>query len=199
MSSTPTVTVTFNSTDIKNKTDIWTLSKDICNKSDFSNQKTFQNGQNSNNTYVEKLLDRKFSSSIQNVHEAGVILFDQNCQKILIIYEKHSNKWGVPKGSMESNEMLKRNFWGTAKRELYEETGINISCHNYKKHGTIIIKNKLLYLVSSKSIRKYCQPIDTEEIYKIRWISLKYLKQFVEANSCNITIRYINYILNNNL
>ena len=49
---------------------------------------------------------------------AGVLL--HNGKKILLVCEKASKLWGIPKGHQEDNE----SYYDCWKRELKEETGI---------------------------------------------------------------------------
>ena len=59
--------------------------------------------------------------------KAGVILFNKNLNKVLIVksrgYYNSGTRWGLPKGHLENNELPNE----CAMRELYEETGIKIN------------------------------------------------------------------------
>ena len=158
---------------------------------------------NKSTDYVDILLNNiekiKIKSKIKNVTECGMIMLDQNLSKILIIYQNESCKWGFPKGKMEESEYNSREYFSCAKRELFEETGIILNCNKYKKLGSIIIKNKLLYIVMLQSKIQYSRPLDTLEIGKIKWINVYDLCSFIKHNNCNITIKNIYDYMNCNL
>lgn len=123
------------------------------------------------------------------INECGVILFDKNLEKVLIIFQKESLKWGLPKGHLEEREKQNNKYFDCAKRELLEETGIMINNHKHKKLGTFIIRDKLFYVLQLlKEIAIY-QPIDTTEIGAIKWLCIKDLMSFLNKYSCNITLK----------
>ena len=61
---------------------------------------------------------------------AGVILFNEKFDKVLLVCNAGGYIWGFPKGNREKNETLQE----TAVRELYEETGIKITSKNLLKN-----------------------------------------------------------------
>ena len=102
--------------------------------------------------------------------EAGGILF-------LLVYSAKNRQWGFPKGHVEENETEIE----TAKREIFEETGIrniefagNFRCSDSYKtvgvlphtKGRIIVKNVIYYLCFTDSAF-----IDRQnsEIERCRW------------------------------
>ena len=155
------------------------------------------------NNYINVLLDNieqiKSKTRIKNVNECGIIMLDYNLSKMLIIYQNESSKWGFPKGKMDTNEYNSKEYFSCAKRELYEETGIMLNCNKYKKLGSIIIKNKLFYIIMLQSKIKYSRPIDDVEIGKIKWINISDLCSFINKNNCNITIKNIYDYMSNTL
>lgn len=123
------------------------------------------------------------------INECGVILFDKKLEKVLIIFQKESLKWGLPKGHLEEKEKINNKYYDCAKRELLEETGIMISNHKHKKLGTFVIRDKLFYVLQLVKEISIYQPIDTTEIGAIRWLWIKDLLSFMNMYSCNITIK----------
>ena len=123
------------------------------------------------------------------INECGVILFDKNLEKVLIIFQKESLKWGLPKGHLEEKEKLNNKYFDCAKRELLEETGIMISNHKHKKLGTFVIRDKLFYVLQLLKEISIYQPIDTTEIGAIRWLWIKDLFSFMNKYNCNITLK----------
>jgi 8-oxo-dGTP pyrophosphatase MutT (NUDIX family) len=133
--------------------------------------------------------DTNKKDRIRNVNECGVILFKKDMEELLIVYQSSSNKWGFPKGHMTTLERYNKEYFNCAKRELYEETNIDLRSHQYTKYGTLIIGNKLFYVIEVKAGQMYARPKDRAEIAKIRWIKRNNLQNFVLKNQCNITLK----------
>lgn len=137
-------------------------------------------------------------NKLKYVNECGIILFNQDFSKLLIVYQNISQKWGFPKGKMFDEEKQYGLYYDCASREMLEETGICLKHYRkkYKKingaESSVIIKNKLFFLLSTDSVYvRNCYPSDTEEIGQTRWINTNELGSFIKNNNCNITLRYI--------
>ena len=105
---------------------------------------------------------------------ARVILFN-NAGKILLIKRSPTddkpNLWDLPGGKMEEEDRgHKKPKKACAKRELYEETGINIKTHRLKKRGEVLhpLKNKLFCLFSA-AVRGKPQIVLSEEHTESMW------------------------------
>lgn len=123
------------------------------------------------------------------INECGVILLDKNSKKVLIIFQKESLKWGLPKGHLKEIEKINNLYYDCAKRELLEETGIMINNHKHKNLGTFIIRDKLFYVLQlSREIALY-KPIDTVEIGAIKWLELSEIIPFLNKYNCNVTLK----------
>ena len=129
------------------------------------------------------------SQNLKHVTECGVILFNFNMNEILLVFQKLSKKWGFPKGHMNINEVQSRQFFNCAKRELFEETNIDLRVQPHTKYGTLLICNKLFYIIGLKRQALCAHAKDTQEISKIKWVNRHHLCNFVQQNSCNITLR----------
>lgn len=125
----------------------------------------------------------------QFIKECGVVLINKNFDKILIIFQNESLKWGLPKGHLDEKEKKQKLFFDCAKRELLEETGIMITTHKYKKKGTYILKDKLFYVIQLSKDIMIRKPIDTKEIGDIKWLPISNLLKFMECYNCNITLK----------
>lgn len=144
-------------------------------------------------------------NQLKYVNECGIILFNQNFSKLLIVYQNISQKWGFPKGKMFDEEKQYGLYYDCASREMLEETGVCLKHYRkkYKKinggESSVIIKNKIFFLLSTDSIYvRTCYPSDTEEIGQTRWINTNELGSFIKNNQCNITLRHIyDYMTNN--
>jgi len=131
---------------------------------------------------------RSSKVTINNVKDCGVILINKSLDKILIVLQKVSKKWGLPKGHMTEEEYTNRLYFQCAKRELLEETGIVLSSSGYEKLGTVIINNKLFYIVKYNREEINLSPVDRDEIMFATWIPLSCLSNFVMRNTCNRTL-----------
>jgi 8-oxo-dGTP pyrophosphatase MutT (NUDIX family) len=102
---------------------------------------------------------------IYMIKKCGIIFFNTEENKYLLVQGKKSGKWGFPKGHQESKETEKE----TAIRELHEETGIIISADELNEK--IRFKNNVYFKVFSD-----CKPnikiVDTNEILKVAWFTL---------------------------
>jgi 8-oxo-dGTP pyrophosphatase MutT (NUDIX family) len=126
-------------------------------------------------------------SFINKVTECGVIVFTNGMRDMLIVFQNISRKWGLPKGYMTQEEQNKKQFFKCAKRELFEETGIDLRTVTHTKYGTLVIGNKLFYIVEVKSHVRI-NVIDTHEISEVRWIPRNELCSFVLTHNCNATL-----------
>lgn len=129
------------------------------------------------------------------INECGVVLLNKQLDKVLIIFQNESLKWGLPKGHMDSSEIHKNAYFDCAKRELLEETGIMITTHKYRKLGTFVVKDKLFYVLQLLKDIKVKKPIDTFEIGDIKWLPIIELVAFMNNYQCNVTIKELkNYL-----
>ncbi len=137
--------------------------------------------------------------------ECGAIIMDKSCKYILLIKQRLSNKWGLPKGHMEKEEIEKNNILNCIKREINEETGINLNKINYNYIDMRYFYNnkyynRVLFVFRINKDIKYINlnPWDLNEICDTKWIEIKYLKDFMCENNCNTSLRNIdiyNYII----
>lgn len=126
------------------------------------------------------------------INECGIVLINNTFDKILIIFQNESLKWGLPKGHMDPKELYKKAYFDCAKRELLEETGIMITTHKYRKLGTFVIKDKLFYTLQLLKDINIKKPIDTNEIGDVKWLPIKNILQFMKTARCNITLKELN-------
>lgn len=128
----------------------------------------------------------------KNINECGVVLFNKEFDKFLIIFQKESLKWGLPKGHVDKNEFCQNAYFDCAKRELLEETGIMINNHKHRKLGSFVIRDKMFYVMQLMKDISLRQPIDTKEIGGIRWLAVTNLIDFLTNYSCNVTLKELN-------
>lgn len=119
--------------------------------------------------------------------ECGTIVFDRRGESVLIIFQKESQKWGLPKGHIDPKEG--NNYFECAKRELEEETGIMMNLIKYRRVGTCVIRNKIFYIVQLMKDVHRLRPMDHNEIGEIKWLNVEQIRSFVHAQECNVTLR----------
>jgi 8-oxo-dGTP pyrophosphatase MutT (NUDIX family) len=84
----------------------------------------------------------------------------------LLVYGRHSKKWGFPKGRCEYDESTAQ----TAMRELREETGIRLSRLDINTY--IRFNDNMYYVVEIDDIDSYPTRIeDRDEIEEVRWFT----------------------------
>ncbi len=107
----------------------------------------------------------------------GCVIFDKKTHsKVLIVYEKNRNFWGVPKGHIEKGETEIQ----TALREVKEEVGINVKVLDEKYRYVInyIIEDKQ---VDKTSVFYIAEPLDDSmettnqeaEIADSKWVTIE--------------------------
>lgn len=122
--------------------------------------------------------------------KCGIILYNMDTQKYLLVHGKKSMKWGFPKGHMEPGETEEE----TAHREFYEETGIYIRQPLINK---IRFKNNIYFRLSIRTneLPTIASIPDKNEIEKAEWFSQDDLIR-LNMNDCNFGLKnWINYFL----
>jgi len=119
--------------------------------------------------------------------KCGIILFNEKEQKYFLVYGRKSNKWGFPKGHMESGETEKE----TALREFYEETGFELK--NQDLHNRFQIKNNIYFQISishpNELIQKTTIIPDSNEILKTAWLSFIDILA-LDIENCNFGLKF---------
>ena len=108
--------------------------------------------------------------------KSGALILNNNMNKCLMVFQKKSMLWGIPKGHKESNE----DNYVCMIREVKEEIGLNLNDIKFQILDTVIIKSEIrVYII--KLLLDYlpiCSPPfeygnDNHEIEKIEWVNLK--------------------------
>ena len=100
----------------------------------------------------------------------GCIIIKNN--KILLVYEKRRNFWGLPKGHVEQGESEEE----TALREVREEVGLDVEIDKTKRYtlnyiiNNEIDKTSVFYIAKPKN--EYIK-IQESEIGNIKWCSFE--------------------------
>ena len=125
--------------------------------------------------------------------ECGSIILNKEMNKVIIVYQRLSNKWGLPKGHMSKEEIEYKDKLSCAIRETKEETGLtlkeNINC---KIIGKFNMNNKNFFIFHLFDDKINLHPIDTKEISYVKWINLIDIKNFIDYNDSNRSLRELN-------
>ena len=126
--------------------------------------------------------------------ECGGIIVDKYLKNLLIVYQRASKKWGLPKGHMDFNEIRNNDREKCAKREILEETGLDLN----KLPNTIIGKENMnnkvffIYKLDCSIEQLSLMPRDKNEILDVIWINLDNINMFTDKNECNRSLREFN-------
>ena len=102
--------------------------------------------------------------------KAGVILLNKEKNKIVIVRNKYNNwkpKWGLPKGHKEGTEKIEE----CARRELYEETGINIKINHNDPYIKVNNSTYFIYYCDDHILNNLA-PTESKEIAEIKLVSV---------------------------
>jgi 8-oxo-dGTP pyrophosphatase MutT (NUDIX family) len=128
--------------------------------------------------------------NIEKITDCGIILLCKDLEHILLVKQVESNKWGLPKGHMEF-EKDGNNKFKCARRELEEETGIRLQTGKYTKIGSLVINNKLLYIIClTEDYTKVKLSPDVREIINVYWARVSdIIEEFIRNQPCNRTLK----------
>lgn len=102
---------------------------------------------------------------------AGCIILSPNREQVILVFDKRSERWSFPKGSIELGETE----FEAAIRETYEEAGIQLTPDLLDDR--ITIRKYALYLVTLP-INIEPHPIDKNEISQACWIKVSDIQKF---------------------
>lgn len=117
------------------------------------------------------------------ITKSGVIVFNFNKTKILLVQNKTSKKWGFPKGEIQQNET----FIDACFRELKEET--NITKQNIFVFHFLKIENVFLLCAKLKNLPNI-QINDKNEIQNIKFFDKKTICSLPTNRSAKMYIKH---------
>lgn len=117
-----------------------------------------------------------FHNSNHNQKRCGIILYDPEKNKYLLVRGRDSKKWGFPKGHMENGEIEEE----TARREFYEETGLEI----FGPFDGRVRYGNNIYFFKTQVENRDLQVRDMNEIDEIQWLSKTDILSF-HKEQCN--------------
>ena len=125
---------------------------------------------------------------MRKFEQCGVVLVNKTMSKVLIVLQKQSMKWGLPKGHMSEEEIVESRYFECAKRELYEETGVWLSAIKNKTLGSLVLNDKFFYVVQIFQDSLWTNPVDKNEILEATWLPISDIQCFIMQNDCNSTL-----------
>ncbi len=133
--------------------------------------------------YPYKPFNKKLKK--RNRKKAGVFLIDYKTNRVLLV-QSHGKLWGPPKGTVEENET----FFECAKRELYEETGIQLDDNMYT-NGNLVKSNTYYYFIPINECAVSVQQTNGNDANGIGWFNINCI---VDGNykinqHCKLTFR----------
>ena len=135
------------------------------------------------------------TNTTNNIREAGIVLINKNSEKVLVVLQSASKKWGLPKGQTENTDF--ECHYKTAERELFEETSILLTLNKHKLLFNYKVNDKIYYVVKIFNNIPFPKPQDNEEISDVKWIEIDQLDNFIKNNECNRSLRILNDKINN--
>ena len=126
------------------------------------------------------------SQSDDTRKRAAIAVLDHSYQKIIMVKQQASRKWGVPKGHLLKNEK----YWDGALRELEEETGFCLKHIRYD----FICRDRSLFVV--RLIHPYPESrfrADKSEISSVKWVALSELTERMRSHpdDFNMWMRFV--------
>ena len=107
----------------------------------------------------------------------GACLLNPTLDQCLLVKQR-DGKWGFPKGSFET--VKDSSHEACMIREVQEETGINLTLHDYDTMYTIVRYRYQIYVLHMKEAENaftIC-PEDNNEIEQVKWVSWRDFHQY---------------------
>jgi 8-oxo-dGTP pyrophosphatase MutT (NUDIX family) len=111
-----------------------------------------------------------------NYKKAGALILNADMDKCLMVFQKSSLLWGIPKGQLEENE----DCYICMIREVKEEVGLNLNNLKFEiLESTTIHYESYIYIIKLLlDPLPICSPPfeegnDNHEIEKIEWVKLE--------------------------
>lgn len=120
---------------------------------------------------------RKISTHVKSrLKSCGACVINVNATHCLLVKQKSTQKWGFPKGSLESGE----SFNQCMRRELWEETGLELNRFRHQVLGRETYMKYLIYVIHmSEDVRIPFSVRDVEEIEQVEWVPLDQLASYL--------------------
>jgi 8-oxo-dGTP pyrophosphatase MutT (NUDIX family) len=131
-------------------------------------------------TNTKSASSRRLGKRVNKRSYGGIIRYktENNTEEYLLVKQRTMNVWSFPKGhGYELEPVL-----DTAKREIYEETGIQLT---EKPSGQRRYKRGIYFLFDLKEKPSIYDIPDAKEIEEVKWVTMDEMKEL----NCNSGIR----------
>lgn len=143
----------------------------------FNNIREYQCCNNCCAFRIAEMPDQKYNYRCK-VEKAGVIVVDETKKSILLVRSKYKNVWGIPKGSIEENEVP----FVAAIREVKEETGIELNIFDL----TFKVNDAPEHIYYVNKPQTFVTPVDFHDAIGIVWLKLECLILMLARDELNI-------------
>ena len=148
---------------------------------------------NTDSTHFSKDCPIKINKSFDHTIKNAVLLYIDNRNNIILIRDKHNNKWMLPGGKIDPGETPVV----AAFREFYEETTILLNRNMYNTNDyydrSHVNNTKTRIFIIRGSVIPIPSVINTNETNGIKYVSLNNLIQSVTTyNSLNLKDSNVN-------
>lgn len=128
---------------------------------------------------IKRYLPPKFNRKRRNYKKAGAFIYDPGKDRVLLV-QSRGHLWGPPKGTLNFKESEKEG----AIREVFEETGLDISKKTFSK-ATVINNQSIYYYLemnlqdSKINIQQDINKNEVNDANGISWIKVNCLKKCI--------------------
>lgn len=119
--------------------------------------------------------------STERTERGGAFIVDRSSKNCLLVHQKRSNLWGIPKGR---KDFVEEKFHDCMKREVMEEVGLDLETIKYDQLGVISVysKTKIFVLrLKEPGLPKFVPPLENgeenHEVDKIEWVPIDEVQQ----------------------
>lgn len=137
---------------------------------------------------------------MNDFEKAGALILNQKLDKCLMVFQKTSSLWGLPKGGRENKE----SSFNCMLREVKEEVGLDLNFLNFELLDTVKINNKsnsqVYFVKLILDPLPICSPPlengnENHEIMKIEWVPIQKIKdRKLNSFARNSIEKFINFL-----
>ncbi|TKG97230.1 NUDIX domain-containing protein [Puteibacter caeruleilacunae] len=136
---------------------------------------------------VRKLNANSFIPTSKNyILGVGAVVFNEG--KLLVVKDRFSMGYKLPGGHVDKDEQIKE----AVKREVYEETGVNIEFESIMNIGHFrngqFGESNLYIVCTAKAISETIAINDTSEIADAQWVDVEEYLESEDANNYNKSV-----------
>ncbi len=141
-----------------------------------------------------KILYKLRSTMPDNSYRAGALIFDRALKKCILVFQRQSNLWGIPKGRRFT---IGESYKACMYREVEEECGLNLKQHRFEIMDAVQVHSKcriFLIRLLSYPIPHCFPPLEdgkaNHEIVKVDWVPWQQISLRTMNSVTKKTIQY---------